>query len=303
LIKIINERVEVMEFSWLTTFITAADCGNFRKTAELLYVSQPTVTVHIKHLEKEIGVLLFDREGKTIKLTEDGRRYLKHAKALIEVYQKGLEDINSFSQGYTSKLSIAISPLIADTILPFVLKKYIDKHPQVEISVKIIESKDIEQSVLQEEVDIGLSCLPTLHSDLTDELLYRDQVILVASHDGRDAESAFPLDEEEILTSNYLLTHNHPAYWDSLGKVVKHQYPTIRMMKVSQVHITKRFIVEGLGVSFLPTSTVRRELLEGRLLQVDCHSIQLPEANTYAIMKYKHRSQQEFLKFIAQYRL
>jgi LysR family transcriptional repressor of citA len=217
---------------------------------------------------------------------------------LLEVYQSGLEDLNSFSQGYTSKLTLAISPLIADTILPFVLKSYTKQHPEVEISVKIIESSGIEQAVLREEVDLGLSCLNSNHPDLMCDLLYKDSVVLVAPHDGRDSESAPPLDEEEVLTSNYLLTHNHPGYWDALCRAVKNKYPRVRMMKVSQVHITKRFIVEGLGVSFLPTSTIRRELLEGRLLEVDCHSIHLPEADTYAIMKYNHSKKKDFLKFI-----
>ncbi|WP_312471947.1 LysR family transcriptional regulator [Neobacillus sp.] len=292
-----------MEFQWLNTFITAADCENFRRTAELLYISQPSVTVHIKQLEKELGTPLFNREGKKIKLTEEGKRYLVHAKRLLEVYQRGLEDLSSFSQGYTRKLSLGISPLIADTILPYVLKSYTNQYPEVEISIKIIESVDIEQAVLREEVDLGLSCLNSSYPSLICELLYNDRVILVAPHDGRDAESAPPLDEEEVLTTNYLLTHNHPGYWDLLCRLVKSKYPSVRMMKVSQVHITKRFIVEGLGVSFLPTSTVRRELLEGRLLEVNCESINLPEANTYAIMKYDHTKQKEFLKFISNYRL
>ncbi|MFZ7942991.1 LysR family transcriptional regulator [Neobacillus sp. 19] len=292
-----------MEFQWLQTFVTAAECGNFRRTAELLYISQPSVTVHIKQLEKELGIELFHREGKKIKLTEEGKRYLGHAKRLLEVYQHGLEDMNSFSQGYTRNLILGISPLIADTILPYVLKSYTNRHPEVEISVKIIESVDIERAVLKEEVDLGLSCLNSSHPHLVCELLSTDKVILVAPHDGRDSESAPPLDEEEVLTTNYVITHNHPGYWDLLCRIVKNKYPSVRMMKVSQVHITKRFIVEGLGVSFLPTSTVRRELLEGRLLEVECHSIQLPEANTYAIMKYDHSKQLEFLKFISNYRL
>jgi LysR family transcriptional regulator, repressor for citA len=292
-----------MEFQWLNTFVTAASCGNFRRTAELLYISQPSVTVHIKQLEKELGVQLFHREGKKVKLTEEGIRYLVHAKRLLEVYQRGLEDLTAFSQGYTTKLTLAISPLIADTILPYVLKRYTQQHPEVEISVKIVESVDIEQAVLTEEVDIGLSCLNSTHQELICDLLYRDQVVLIAPHDGRDSEMAPPIDEEEVLTNNYLLTHNHPGYWDLLCRVVKSKYPSIRMMKVSQVHITKRFIVEGLGVSFLPTSTVRRELLEGRLLEVECHSISLPEANTYAIMKYAHSKQKEFLRFISNYRI
>lgn len=292
-----------MEFQWLNTFITAAECGNFRLTAEMLYISQPSVTVHIKQLEKELGILLFHREGKKIKLTEEGRRYLEHAKRLLEVYQQGLEDLSAFSQGYTRKLTLGISPLIADTILPFVLRSYTKHYPEVEISVKIIDSIEIEQAVLKEEVDLGLSCLKSLHPSLTCTLLYQDSVILVAPHDGRDAESAPPMDEEEVITSNYLLTHNHPGYWDLLCRIVKGRYPSVRMMKVSQVHITKRFIAEGLGVSFLPRSTVRRELLEGRLLEVDCYSFQLPEANTYSIMKYDHTKQKEFLSFVSNFRL
>lgn len=292
-----------MEFSWLTTFITAAESGNFRRTAESLFISQPSVTVHIKLLEKELGVELFLREGKRVKLTEEGRKFLVHAKRVMSAYQEGLEDLSAYTQGYSTKFSIAISPLIADTILPFVLKTYLNQHPEVEISVKIIESVDIEEAVLKEEVDIGLSCLPTNHEQLISELLFNDRVIFVASHDGRDEETAPPYDEEEILTSSYLFTHNHPAYWDSLSRVIKSKYPSVRMMKVSQVHITKRFIAEGLGVSFLPISTVRRELLEGRLVEVPCYHISLPEAHTYAIMKYEHTNQQEFLRYLSNFRI
>ncbi|MFE8702877.1 LysR family transcriptional regulator [Cytobacillus sp. FJAT-54145] len=292
-----------MELTWIQTFITAAELGNFRKTAEHLFISQPSVTVHIKQLEKELGILLFEREGRRIKLTEAGRRYLLHAKNLVDVYKDGMRDLQTFSQGYTSKLSIAISPLIADTVLPYVLKQYLKSHPEVEISVQIIESVDIEKAVLNETVDIGLSCLESFHSELESTLLYRDKVILVVPHDGRDFESAYPLEEEELLSSNYLLTHNHPAYWDGLCKTVSLFYPSTRMMKVSQIHITKRFIVEGLGVSYLPSSTVRRELLEGRLLEVEPQSFSLPEANTYAVLKYHHRKQIEFLEFLSHYRL
>ncbi|SEN19461.1 LysR family transcriptional regulator, repressor for citA [Mesobacillus persicus] len=292
-----------MEFSWLTTFITAAELGNFRKTAEQLYISQPSVTVHMKLLEKELGVELFLREGKRVKLTEEGRKFLLHAKRVMKAYEEGLEDLNAYTQGYSTKFSIAISPLIADTILPYVLKTYLDQHPEVEIEVKILESVKIEEAVWKEEVDIGLSCLPSNHEQLVSELLYNDRVIFVAPHDGRDEETAPPYDEEEILTSSYLLTHNHPGYWDSLSRVIKRLYPSVRMMKVSQVHITKRFIAEGLGVSFLPISTVRRELLEGRLVEIPCQHIPLPDAATYAIMKYEHTNQQEFLRYLSTFRI
>ncbi|WP_226673746.1 LysR family transcriptional regulator [Rossellomorea aquimaris] len=292
-----------MDLNVVKTFISAAEFSHFRKAAERLYISQPTVTVHIKQLEKELGVKLFEREGKKIKLTEAGRSYLKHAKRLIEIYEEGITALQSISQGYTKTLKMAISPLIADNVLPFVLKQFLETHPQVEISVEIIESDEIEKAVLEERVDIGLSCLPCFSPELEQTLLFTDKVILVAPHDGRDFESAPPLEEEELLSSNYLLTHNHPAYWDYLCYTIKQFYPKTRMMKVSQTHITKRFITEGLGISYLPASTVRRELLEGRLLEVETKSFPMPEAKTFAIIKYQHGVQKELLRFMSRFRL
>ncbi|MGD6775087.1 LysR family transcriptional regulator [Sutcliffiella horikoshii] len=292
-----------MELNWLKTFVIAAEHGNFRKASELLYISQPTVTVHIKQLEKEVGADLFVREGRKVMLTEAGRSYLKHVKTLLAFHEEGISELQSIQQGFTSQLTIGISPLIADTILPFVLKQFIQSHSNIGISVKIIESIKIEQAVEHEEVDIGLSCLPNRKTDLKCHSLYEDPLVLVVPHDGFDLETGSPLDEEDIFRQHTLLTHNHPGYWDDLCQKIKSKYPYTKMMKVSQTHITKRFIIEGLGASILPESTVRREILEGRLLEVDCRSIILPDAKTYALMKYEHSLQKEFLKFLSQYRI
>ncbi|MFD2638787.1 LysR family transcriptional regulator [Piscibacillus salipiscarius] len=139
-----------MELSWMKTFVTVAELGNFRKASEALYVSQPTVTVHIKSLEKELGVSLLERGKRFVRLTEEGRIYLKQARQLLELHQEGLKKIQSYAQGYRKSLKLAISPLIADTIMPFVLKKYLENHSEVEISVEIMESNQIDDAVMSE---------------------------------------------------------------------------------------------------------------------------------------------------------
>ncbi|MBB6452778.1 LysR family transcriptional repressor of citA [Salirhabdus euzebyi] len=290
-----------MDLNWFQTFVTAAKYENFRKTAETLFISQPSVTVHIKLLEEELGVKLFQRKGRSIFLTEEGKRFAAHANSLIEAYQKGLEDLHSFTQGYENKLSLAISPLIADTVLPSVLKRYLKEHDHVEIDVKMVESALIEDMVQNGSVDIGLSCLRVKSSTLQCIRIYEDPFLLVVPHDGLDLETGSPLDEEEILRTNYLLTHSHPDYWDDLLLKLKALYPSIKTMKVSQVHITKRFISEGLGVSYLPTSTIRRELLEGRLIDVESN-LELPVAKTFAVYKYEHKIIEEFLDYIMKFR-
>ncbi|WP_102028349.1 LysR family transcriptional regulator [Salirhabdus sp. Marseille-P4669] len=289
-----------MDFAWIKTFVTAAKFENFRQTAETLFISQPTVTVHIRLLEEALGIPLFERVGRKIQLTLEGKRFEHHAKHLLKVYHEGLEDLQGFRQGYVYKLTLAISPLIADTILPAVLKRYLKHHGDVELNIKVMESKDIEDLILNGTVDIGISCLNTRNTTLHCDKLHEDSILLIVPHDGYDLESGPPIEEEEILSKYHLLTDSHPDYWNDLLPTIKRTYPFVKTMKVSQVHITKRFIIEGLGASYLPASTVRRELLEGRMMEIQSE-IPLPTAKTFAIYKYDHDIIREFLSFITQF--
>ncbi|WP_443137354.1 LysR family transcriptional regulator [Piscibacillus sp. B03] len=299
MINNINGKVKSMELSWMKTFVTVADLGNFRKASEALYVSQPTVTVHIKALEKELGVTLFERGKRFVRLTEEGRIYLEQARQLLSLHQEGLAKIHSYAQGYRRALKLAISPLIADTIMPFVLKKYLEENPDLEVSVEVMESNHIEQAVLNEKVDIGFTLQEAKDQQLHEVKLYDDPVVFCVPHDGLDAETAPGMVIEHVLEDYYLLTHNHPMYWDSLLTQIKGHYPSIKTMKVSQNHITKRFIISGLGVSFLPKSTIRREVLEGRILQVEVPEFSLPVVSTYALTKYHHTLEKQFIDFVS----
>jgi LysR family transcriptional regulator, repressor for citA len=291
-----------MDFDWLQTFVTAAKYENFRKAADTLYISQPTVTVHIKLLEEELGFKLFERKGRKIYLTKQGRMFKDQAMKLLTSYQKGLEEINSYTQGYSHKLTIAIDPLIADTVLPSVLKRYVKEHKNVELEVRVVQSLMIEELVSSGQVDIGISCIKSINNALTCDLLYEDEILFVVPHDGHDLESAPPMDEEDLLSKYYLLTHSHPEYWGDLLNKVKQRYPFVKTMKVSEVHITKRFITEDLGVSYLPSSTVRRELLEGRLVDIKSSLTPLPVTQTYGIYKYDQPITRNFLSYLKKFR-
>ncbi|MCE5168433.1 LysR family transcriptional regulator [Paenibacillus profundus] len=286
-----------MDLKWIHTFVHAAAHENFRRTAEDLYISQPTVTIQMKQLEQYLGCQLFTRVGRRVQLTEAGRRFLPHAKHLLDVHKEGLQDLLRFKQGFSRSLNLAVSPLVAAYLIPHVLSQYVDTNPDVEIQVQVLESKHIADAVLQNQVDLGLSRMWANDDSLSCEVLGEDRVILVAPHDGYDNEVAAPLDLEELLARHMLLTYNHPEYWEPIMQELQMRYPYLRTMLVTQVHVTKRFIEEGLGISFLPEITVRRERMEGRLLQVDCPELKLPTARTYAIMKRDVTEGRRFLDF------
>ncbi|MFT4417246.1 LysR family transcriptional regulator [Fredinandcohnia humi] len=290
-----------MDIKWLKTFTTAAETENFHVTAEKLYIAQPTVTVHIKQLETILGASLFEKRGRNIYITTAGKRFYPYAIRMLESFEEGIGDIEAWRQGYHKKITLAVSPLIAASILPNLIRIFIKKHPTIEIAINVLESPSVGDAVRSGRADIGLSRMMFQEVGVTCVKLYDDPVRLIVPHDGGDMETAPPLDFEKVIYDHILFTHNHPVYWDDLLLKLKQRFSRIRSMKVSQVNVTKRFIEEGLGISFLPHSTVTREILEGRVLEVLPNNMELPIATTYVVTKEITEETELFRKYLQSY--
>ncbi len=284
----------------LKTFILAAEQENYRIVSEKLFITQPAVSSQIRQLEKEIGGKLFNKRGRHIKLTELGRLFHKEAKEIVAQSERSLSQISKFQQGFNKTMRIAISPLLADTILPSILRAYTKQYPHVELSIQVLESKEIDTVVEEGSVDVGLSCLPG-GPNVNCLKFHEESLSLICNHDGYDAESGPIVDAKEVLESNIILTDNHPSYWNNLKEQLKYTLSSHQFMSVTQSHIAKRFVLEGIGVSFLPQSIVNREIIEGRLMEIPVFFMELPTASMYIIYKYEHEIESEFVKFISDF--
>lgn len=301
LILLIEKEVRKMDYQWLKTFIVAAETLNFRKASEKLMLSQPSVTVHIRLLEEQLGSNLFDRMNNRVTLSDAGKFFYPEAVRLTKDADASVNRMHAFSQGYRRNWVIAISPLMAETILPYLLRTFMERHPDVELSIRIEESKMIEQLVDNGDVHLGISALDATFKNIESILIYKDPILFITPTDAYDEESGPAIDVSDELRKNYLFTHHHPVYWDDLLFTLNKHIPGVRTMKVTQAHIAKRFIQEGLGVSFLPHSIVRRELIEGRLMQPHFDLFELPSVSTYILVKKKGELEEEFINQISNY--
>ncbi|MEK4486406.1 LysR family transcriptional regulator [Psychrobacillus sp. FSL H8-0484] len=290
-----------MEYQWLKTFCIAAETLNFRKASEKLVMSQPSVTVHIRLLEEHLGTTLFDRQNNRVSLSDAGRFFLPEAQQIVNSIENSVNKVFAFTQGYRRNWTIAISPLMAETILPHFLRSFMKLHPDLEINIRVEESYMIEELVEAGEVNIGISALDAKQKNIESISIYEDPILFVMPVDGYDEESGPPIDVKEILQRNYLFTHHHPVFWDDLLFKLHKQVVGLRTMKVTQAHITKRFIQDGLGVSFLPHSIVRRELIEGKIMQPHFDLFELPSVSTFIIVKKKGALEEEFINQISKY--
>lgn len=288
-----------MDTQWLKTFCTAAETLNFRKTAEILLMSQPNVTVQIRLLEEQIGSPLFDRINNRVSLSDTGSFFYPKAKQILQEIDDSFTKVHAYTQGYRRHWSIAISPLMAETILPYVLRSFLKKNPDIEIGIRVEESATIEELVLSGEVNIGLSALNSGSKSVESVRIYEDPVLFITPTDPYDEESGPAIDVSEVLKTNYLFTHHHPVFWDNLLLSLNKNVKGIRTMKVTQAHIAKRFVQEGLGVSFLPHSIVRRELIEGKLMQPYFDLFDLPSVSTFVLYKTKGEIEEEFMEALS----
>jgi LysR family transcriptional repressor of citA len=290
-----------MEYQWLKTFIVASETNNFRKASEILLMSQPSVTVHIKLLEEYLGVSLFERTNKRVHLTEAGKMFYIEAKQLTKGFEASVNRLHAFTEGYTHKWNIAISPLMAETILPYILRSFMNNHPYLEVSIRVAESSSIEDLVCSGEVNIGISAIDATRKSIQSIELYKDPLLFIVPTDAYDDESGPFLDAGDYLKDNYLFTHHHPVVWDPLLLQIRKKVLNLKTMKVTQAYIVKRFIQEGLGTSFLPKSIVKRELLEGRVMSIPFDLFPLPEVKTFLLLESLGELEKEFIKKISQY--
>ncbi|MQR86477.1 LysR family transcriptional regulator [Bacillus megaterium] len=266
-----------MDIKYLQTFVTAAECENFRKTAATLFISQPTVTLHIKNIEEELQATLFKKKGRNIFLTEEGRLFLPYAKQALKTYTDGIEEIRRFQQGFEQKITVAVAPYIASTILPPFLKYYFSLNPDIDVTVNVLRSSMIAQEVISKKADIGISRIMPNQLDLIQEVLFKDPVTLIVP---KEEEK---MSEEECLQKYKLLTLNQPDYSIDLLYKVRKKYPKVRTMTVTQVSISKQFILEGLGVSYLPRLSVFKLLELGEVAEIPTQIPNLPESFSYIL--------------------
>lgn len=287
-----------MELAWLKTFADAVETLNFRETSERLLMSQPNVTVHVRLLEESLGVKLFNRIKTRIALTEEGKLFKEEVNAILTQLDSSVERLHAYAGGYRKKWTLAISPLTAETVLPYILKAFTQEHPSLELAIQVEESVRIEELVNAGEVSIGISALQPVRRSLIYRDLYEDPLLFIVPRDAYDEESGPVIQPAEVLGTNYLFTGHHPVFWEDLLVKLRNEVKGIRTMEVSQAHIVKRFIEEGLGVSFLPKSVVRRELLEGRLIEAPFQLFPLPVVSTYLVAKEMDELTEEFIKRI-----
>ncbi|MHA6482874.1 LysR substrate-binding domain-containing protein [Paenibacillus sp. strain BS8-2] len=172
-----------MEFRQLDYFLAVSDELHFTKAADKLGVSQPTLSLQIRSLEDELGVMLFDRIGKRIALTEAGtmlREYGHNIMRSVQYAKDSIRELRTFQRG---SATIAVLPSDLDYRISKLLIDYHTEYPQIKLSVT--PSIEIPQLVLENQADLGIGLMPQRDDRLITIPICTEEYALVVSEHHR----------------------------------------------------------------------------------------------------------------------
>ncbi|HWU69105.1 MAG TPA: LysR family transcriptional regulator [Stenotrophobium sp.] len=150
-----------MDTQTLSAFVEVADSGSFSRAAATLHLSQPAISKRIAALEAQLGKSLFDRVGRSIKLTDAGRTLLPYARRALQDVEDGRRALSHLSDRVGGRLSIGTSHHIGLHRLPPVLREFTRLYPDVDLDIHFMDSEVACQSVLAGKLELGIVTLPT----------------------------------------------------------------------------------------------------------------------------------------------
>lgn len=162
----------------LETFLNVAELKSFTKTAEHLFLSQPTVSIHISALEQELNTQLIIRSAKGVTLTQAGKVLYRHARQMITIKEQALQEIqNQFTQG---AVSIAASSIPGQYFLPGLMSRFSGIHPQVTFLVETTDSQQAIEMLLAHQADLAMTGTVIASSQCVYTPFASDRLVLIA---------------------------------------------------------------------------------------------------------------------------
>lgn len=242
-----------MELHQLRYVHAVAQAGSFTRAAEELYLAQPSLSVQVRKLEKELGVALFQRLGRQVVLTAAGEAFLEHVEpVLFHVEQARAQAIavRSLERG---RLAIGVLPSVGATLLPEVLADYRSAHPGIE--VRLIEhnvSVEFERMVQTGKLDVAVIRTPWERPGVTGRVIVREPMVAMLPPAHRLAGED-TLDLAQLASDEFVGMHRGYGLRELMESVcLRAGFSPKVTVETSQLSVLCGMVRSGIGVSVAP---------------------------------------------------
>jgi len=255
----------MLNLDQLRIFRAVAPSLSFTHAAEMVNLTQPGISKHVKQIEEHFGILLFDRSGKKVALTEAGEvlfEATQEVMATIEAAERRIDDLKGLRGG---RLRVGSSFPVGVYFLPKVLAEFRGRYPAVEMALEICLSETVEDKLLANELDLGLMSISPRDPRIVARAFLRDEIVAIVppGHrwDGKRMIAPQELAEETFIVAAQGAGTRAIMEWRlrALGIGLS------KLLEFGNLEGVKHAVEAGLGISAQARIVVRREVEAGTL--------------------------------------
>jgi DNA-binding transcriptional LysR family regulator len=278
-----------MELHHLKIFASVYRNKSFTKASKQLHISQPTISEHIKNLETALGSSLFDRLGRSIMPTKEADVLYPRVLKILEDLDKLQDDLAMAGERIKGEIIMGASTIPGTYILPALAVGFKDIHPEISFEIRIDDTANITDQVLNHELLCGIVGACTHPQKLDYTSLFADELILVAA----PGVIRKPVKSMDVLYSLPFLIREQGSGTRKIMERFLDQaaFDTSRLNIVATLGSTaavKEGLKTGLGASILSRLAVQEELQAGKLQEF--HLTGLEMKRKFFLIKHKKRT-------------
>lgn len=202
-------------------FLAVAEHGNFTRAAASLYVSQPALSQQIKQLEETLETTLFDRSGRSVRLTDSGETYARYARRALQDLEEGrraIHDIKDLSHG---SLSMAITPTFTSYLIGPLIKAFHEQYPNITLNVQQMSQERMEDQLLADKFDLGIAFGAVKSSEITVQPLLIETLALVMAQ-GHPLANRSIIDTQTLHEQSLVLLSREFATREQIEQYCQH---------------------------------------------------------------------------------
>ncbi|WP_240377007.1 LysR family transcriptional regulator [Bacillus piscicola] len=275
---------------------------SFSKASHALHVSQPTLSKVISQLEEELGMKLFDRSTRHLRITEEGKTMLKHAQQVIRAaddMERVADEIRTHKKG---SFRFGLPPVIGSTLFPDVIAAFQARYPDTEMIIKEEGAKIMEEALLEGSIDVGIAIMP-VETDLFEvHPIVRKRLLLIVSSAHRLANKK-RIRMEELRNEPFLMFQRGFSVYNRVREgCIRSGFEPHIIHESTQWDFLMEMAKKNLGVTFVPETLCQKADLAGvAVLEVTNPILSWDLAIIWRKNSYPSHAAKEWIRFVLQY--
>lgn len=248
-----------MELRHLRYVVALGEELHFGRAAKRVNITQPPFSKQIKELEAELGVMLFSRKNKIVRLTEPGKIFLQQTKKILELVDSAIKTTRRAERGEVGRIAIGYLAAAPYHLLPTVLRRYRASYPNVEVALYGMVTVEQLKALAQGTIDIGIMRPTYGLAEFDSEVILREPFVVALPDDHKLARQK-DIDIRNLASEKFVMLPSVPKsglYRQIVEICIRAEFEPDVVQVANETRSIVELVAAGIGVSIVPSSVQR----------------------------------------------